>query len=107
MSATFGNPLKQVTKTSILHYLPTLREEWKRYGVERAWLFGSRSREEAELKSDWDFLVEFATPATFDTFMGLKLSLEDKLGGKVDILSQKACKPRFIEAIRDDLLDVT
>lgn len=86
--------------------LPSLSEEWRRFGVARAWLFGSRSRGEANLKSDWDFLVQFSTPATFDTFMGLKLSLEDKLGGTVDLLSQSACKPGFIEAIREDLLDV-
>lgn len=87
--------------------LPSLSKEWRRYGVVRAWLFGSRSRGKVHQKSDWDFLVEFARPANFDTFMGLKLTLEDKLGGSVDLLSRTACKPKFLAAIRNDLIDVT
>jgi hypothetical protein len=70
-------------------------------------LFGSRSRGDNSAPSDWDFLVSFAEPATFDSFMGLKMRLEDHLGAPVDLVSRSACKPRFLEAIREELIDVT
>ncbi len=84
-----------------------LGEEWRRFQVKRAWLFGSRAISGEKAGSDWDFLVEFSQPPTFDTFMGLKLTLEDRLHGHVDLLSRSACTPRFFEAIRDELIDVT
>ena len=93
--------------TAVSAILPSLREEWKRHGVRHAWFFGSRARGEENPSSDWDFLVEFEAPPSFDTFMGLKISLEEKLGTQVDLLSRSACKPRFLEAIRSDLIDVT
>lgn len=94
-------------QSSLKRALPPLGEEWQRFGVTRAWLFGSRSRGDASQASDWDFVVKFATPATLETFMGLKQSLEDKLNGNVDLISQSACKPRFLEAIKNELVDVT
>jgi uncharacterized protein len=85
----------------------SLRTELTRVGARRLWLFGSRAGRRAGANSDWDFLVEFAGPPSFSDFMGLKLLLEDRLHGRVDLLSRRACKPRFLEAIQDDLIDVT
>ena len=80
-----------------------LAEDIRRHGVRQAWVFGSRARGEATPGSDWDLLVEFATPPDFNRFMGLKLLLEDRLGAKVDLLSLTACKPRFLKAIEPEL----
>lgn len=87
--------------------LKQLGQEWPRFKVKRAWLFGSRATRQTTSRSDWDFLVEFSQPPTFDTFMGLKATLENRLKGHVDLLSRSACTPRFLEAIRDGLIDVT
>ena len=87
--------------------LPLLRNEWSRFQVKRAWLFGSRAVERGNNQSDWDFLVEFAEPPGFDAFMGLKSGLESRLNGRVDLLSRTACLPRFLKAIENDLVDVT
>ncbi len=84
-----------------------LREEWSRFQIKRAWLFGSRAVGNATVGSDWDFLIEFSKPPDFEAFMGLKTGLEQCLGGRVDLLSVSACKPRFLEAIGRDLIDVT
>ena len=89
------------------HILGSLRAELSRLGARRLWLFGSRSRGRAGADSDWDFLVEFERAPSFADFMGLKLLLEDRLHGRVDLLSRQACKPRFLEAIRGELIDVT
>lgn len=86
--------------------LVAIRPELERWGVVRAWLFGSRARNEAVDTSDWDILVEFKEPPTFDNYMGLKMMLEDRLKGSVDLLSRSACKPRLLEAIEPELLDV-
>jgi predicted nucleotidyltransferase len=86
---------------------PILRTEWSRFRVKRAWLFGSRAAKSITGRSDWDFLVEFREPPSFDAFMGLKLDLEKRLRGHVDLLSRTACSPRFLSAIESDLIDVT
>jgi predicted nucleotidyltransferase len=95
-----------VTSTQAVKQLQSVAPEWERHGVARAWLFGSRARGEAEPGSDWDILVEFSRPPTFDDYMGLKLRLETALGNPVDLVSRAACKPRFVAAIREELLDV-
>lgn len=87
--------------------LASVREEWARFKVKRAWLFGSRANQQVTTGSDWDFLVEFSGPPTFDTLMGLKSSLEQRLNARVDLLSRSACTARFFEAIESDLIDVT
>lgn len=87
--------------------LENLRVEWKRFGVTRAWLFGSRARDQSAAKSDWDFVVEFSQPPGFDTFMGLVSRLEERLHAPVDVLSRSACNPRFFRAIESSLIDVT
>ncbi len=99
MEASARNPLRELA--------PVVRREWARFGVKRAWLFGSRATDRGTPGSDWDFLVEFAEPPGFDAFMGLKLGLERGLDGHVDILSRSACAPRFLRAIERDLVDVT
>ncbi|MDR1281354.1 MAG: nucleotidyltransferase family protein [Opitutaceae bacterium] len=89
--------------------LARLRELWpamKTFGVEYAGVFGSRSRGEAGTESDWDILVSFKEPPSFEGFMNLKLMLEERLGARVDLVSRTACRPRFMESIREDLLNV-
>lgn len=88
-------------------FAPVLKNQWSRFQVKRAWLFGSRAAQQSTGRSDWDFLVEFHQPPSFDNFMGLKLSLEKELYGHVDLLSRTACSPRFLGAIEHDLIDVT
>ena len=87
--------------------LCSLQPKLERFGVRRLWLFGSRARGDSRPASDWDFLVEFQQPPSFDDFMGLKLLLEDHVGCPVDLLSRQACSQRLLNAIRDQLVDVT
>ena len=84
--------------------MPELRER----GIARLWVFGSRATGQEGPASDWDILVEFAPaqPPTFDRFMGIKNYLESALNASVDLLSRTACKPRFFEAIQDELVEI-
>lgn len=86
---------------------PVLRKQWSRFPVKRAWLFGSRAAAQGETANDWDFLVEFSHSPSFDEFMGLKSGLEEELQTRVDLLSRSACRPDFLKAIENDLIDVT
>lgn len=66
-----------------------------RFHVKSLALFGSVARDEAGPESDLDLLLEFDVPATFDLYMGLKLYLEDTLGCRVDLVMNRALKPRM------------
>lgn len=87
--------------------LNAIRPLWRRFHVKNAWVFGSRARNAEAVGSDWDFLVEFDDKPGFSTFMGLKCALEDALGAKVDVLSLRAAKQRFLERIQKDLVNVS
>ncbi|MDB6166812.1 MAG: putative nucleotidyltransferase [Lacunisphaera sp.] len=100
------SPNQSAGTAESLAILRGLRPELARQGVGRLWLFGSRARQTAGPGSDWDVLVEFTEPPGLGDYMSLKFWLEEKLGGRVDVVSRAACKPRFLAAINDELLDV-
>lgn len=71
------------------------RQEFTRFGVKSLALFGSVVRDESQPGSDVDVLVEFEGRATFDRYMELKSFLENLLGCRVDLVTNKALKPRL------------
>ena len=81
--------------------------EFARFGVESLALFGSVAREENQPGSDVDILVEFEGRATFDRYMGLKFFLEDLLGCRVDLVTNKALKPRMRPYVEKEAVYVT
>lgn len=81
--------------------LPYLRAH---YGVDRIGVFGSYRRGEQTEKSDVDLLVTFArTPDLLD-FVDLKFYLEDRLGQRVDLITQGALKERMAPRILSEVL---
>lgn len=52
-------------------------------------VFGSRARGDARPDSDLDLLVRFETGRSLLDLVGLKLELEDLLGIKVDVVSER------------------
>ena len=83
--------------------MPELR---RLFGVGRVALFGSTARDDAREDSDLDLLVDFETGPTFDSFMGLKLFLEDHLGRKVDLVTREALKARLRPIVEREAVDV-
>lgn len=59
----------------------------KKYGVRRAYLFGSYARNEATEKSDVDIRIEKGKLRGLFQLSGLRLDLVDALGVEVDLLS--------------------
>ena len=98
--------IAETSSRQAVERLRDIQPELTRYGVGRVWLFGSRARGEAQDGSDWDILVEFTQPPTFDSYMNLKEHLEQRLGAPVDLVSRGACRPHFLAAIGGELLDV-
>jgi hypothetical protein len=84
-------------------YLPELK---RNFGVRRVALFGSTARDEGRDDSDLDLLVDFEVGPTFDSFMGLKLFLEDHLGRRVDVVTSDALKPRLRTIVEQEAVDV-
>lgn len=83
-----------------------MREIRQRFSVERLCLLGSVVRGESVDKSDVDVLVVFRQKATFDRFMDLKFYLEELLGTRVDLVTDKALRPQVRQAIEGEIVDV-
>ncbi|MFH0821544.1 MAG: nucleotidyltransferase family protein [Pseudomonadota bacterium] len=66
-----------------------------RFGITRLALFGSTARDTAESGSDVDVLVAFNGPATSKRFFGVQFYLEDLLGCRVDLVTEKALRPEL------------
>jgi len=82
------------------------RSDLSRFHVKSLSLFGSVARDEAGPQSDLDVLVEFSGPATYDLYSGLKIYLEDLLGSPVDLVKEKALKPRMRPSVEREAVRV-
>ncbi|MEX0762938.1 MAG: nucleotidyltransferase family protein [Dehalococcoidia bacterium] len=90
--------------------LDILSEHWQeisqRYDVLYLALFGSVARGEASTGSDIDLLVAFKGRADFDRFMDLKFFLEDLLMTEVDLVTDRAIRPRLRPGIEREAIRV-
>jgi len=77
-----------------------------RFRAEVIGLFGSVARGEGGSESDVDILVRFDEGASLFELVALGDFLEEKLGCKVDIVSDRAVKPELRESIMRDLVRV-
>jgi len=75
-------------------------------GVRSLSLFGSVARDEATAGSDVDILVDFGEPASFDTYMDLKFYLEELLGARVDLVTERGLKPGVRPYVQQDAIRV-
>jgi uncharacterized protein len=90
-----------VNRTHVLDLLaqhkPVLTE---RFGLVSLALFGSTARDAAGPDSDIDILVSFDGPATSERYFGVQFFLEDLLGRRIDLVTDKALRQElrpFIE----------
>ena len=77
--------------------LPLLRQA----DIKKAALFGSYVRGDNTEESDIDILVELPDSATLFELGGLKISLQEELNKKVDIVTYKSISP----IIKDSVLN--
>jgi len=74
----------------------------KKYSVKNLAVFGSFVRGDHSEHSDVDILAEFEHPPGLE-FVDLAYELEDLLKIKVDLVSRRAIKERFMKHIEKDL----
>jgi len=87
--------------------LETLEAQIEReYKAEVIGLFGSYVRGEETPESDLDVLVRFKEGATLFDLVGLGDFLEEKLGVKVDVVSERALRPELKEGILKEVVEV-
>lgn len=91
---TIKNKLKQVK--------PELSEK---YHVSELGLFGSIVRDDFTVDSDIDIVVDFSSPIGIE-FIDLALELERLLNRKVDLVSRKGIKPKYLQEIQPEIVYV-
>ena len=71
----------------------------ERRGAKNVRIFGSVARGEAGPDSDIDFLVEFEIGRSLFDLGGFIADIEDLLGCKVDVVSERGLRPRFRDQV--------
>jgi len=78
----------------------------QRFNVQQLRLFGSAARDEHRSDSDIDILVGFKGPATLDGYMDLMFYLEELLGNKVDLVTEKGLRKEVRPNVEKDAVRV-
>ncbi len=78
---------------------------FKEYPIKSMAIFGSYSRSEQDNNSDLDILVEFSDKIGI-RFIDLAEDLEAIIGLKVDLVSKKGVKEKYLKSIDSDLIYV-
>ncbi len=78
----------------------------ERFDVAGLALFGSFARDRVTKRSDVDILVRFEGPATSRSYFGLQFYIEDLLGRRVDLVTDKALRSEFRPYVEREALDV-
>ncbi|MBF2014449.1 MAG: nucleotidyltransferase family protein [Rivularia sp. T60_A2020_040] len=93
---------------NIYELLRTKREEIlhtaAKYGAYNVRIFGSVARQEADAKSDVDFLVEMDARRSLFDLGGLLMELQDLLGCNVDVVTEKSLRKRIRERILQEAI---
>lgn len=88
------NELKN--KEQIFRILQSNHQQIRNFGVKKIGLFGSFAKNQQTADSDIDFIVEFDEgKKTYKTFIKLAFFLEELLGRKVDLLTNKSLSPHL------------
>jgi predicted nucleotidyltransferase len=96
---------------SIEKSLPEIKALFVKYGVKKAYLFGSAATEKFHNKSDVDFLYSFSDDLDYETyalnFFNLLSELEKLLKKNVDLVAEKSLKnPYLIESINESKIQL-
>ena len=96
-----------MTRAQVLRQLAASKAELAaRYGVTRLALFGSAARDTARADSDVNILVAFDGPATSARYFGVQFFLEDLLGRRVDLVTDKALRPELRPFVEHEAVHV-
>ena len=99
--------MDQLGRDEVLETLRAQKQNLvERFGVVSLALFGSFARDQATETSDLDILVRFDGLATSKTYFGVQFYLEDMLGRRVDLVTEKALRPELRPYVEREAIDV-
>ena len=87
----------------IIERIRGLRRQLDALGVASLGVFGSVARGEARDDTDVDVLVALEGPAAFDQYMDVKLLLEDALGRRVDLVTERGLREALRPTVEREL----
>ena len=93
-----------MTKKDVLSIIQKNQDKFRILGVKRLGLFGSFVREEQNMDSDVDLLVEFEQgKKTFDNFIRLSFLLEELLQRRIELVTNDSLSPYIRPYIVDEV----
>lgn len=66
-------------------------------------VFGSFAREDENQKSDIDIIVKFLGRKSLLDIVGIEQELSEKIGRKIDLLTEKSISPYLIDRIKREI----
>ncbi|MCD4720254.1 MAG: nucleotidyltransferase domain-containing protein [Desulfobacula sp.] len=96
---------KALSKYEIINLIKAEKAFLKEnFGVLNIGLFGSYAKDQQNLDSDIDFLVEFSEPR-FDWIASLQIYMEKKFEKKIEIVRKRnLSKSRFFERVEQEII---
>ena len=93
-------------KEEILNIIKLMKTEYSdKFGVQDIALFGSFAKENENSNSDVDIMVSLKEGfTTFDNFMDIKISLEELLNRRVDLVIKDSIRNEFRKRIFDEAI---
>ncbi|MGB7417255.1 MAG: nucleotidyltransferase family protein [Thermosynechococcaceae cyanobacterium] len=85
---------------------PAILEIAQSYGASNLRVFGSVARGEDDVLSDIDLLVEMEPGRTLFDLGGLAMDLQDLLGCRVDVVTEKGLKKRLRERVLQEAISL-
>jgi len=76
----------------------------RKYGIQKAYLYGSYARGEAGHESDIDICIEKGKLRTLLELSGFCQDLEETLGNRVDVITTAGLSDDFKEQIEKDMI---
>ncbi len=93
-------------ESQIEKYKEIILEILKKHDVKKASLFGSIVREEMNINSDIDLIIEFKGDKSLLDLAALQIELEEKLKLKVDILTYNSIHPLLKDQILAEQVEI-
>ena len=81
-----------------------IAEPAQRYGIQKAYLYGSYARGEAGAGSDIDICIEKGSLSTLFQLSNFRQDLEEILGNKVDVITTSGLSGDFRKRIEKELV---